>query len=233
MPAKLNTQTRPAALVFDVNETLLDLSEMQEAVNSAYGNELAFKLWFSHLLEYALVENSTNSYHNFSAVGKAAMQMITAVTGKDVPEATQKELLQMIKETKPHPDVAEGLQKLQDAGFLMATLTNSPGKSSFPHLEQVKLKQYFKQMLSVDSVEKFKPAGSTYQFAAQQLDVPLTNLMLVAAHGWDIAGALRAGARAAFIERPGKVLYPLAPTPEIKAPTILELAEKLIQLPKA
>lgn len=42
---------RPAVLLFDVNETLLDLSDMQQAVNKAFDNELAFKLWFAYLLD--------------------------------------------------------------------------------------------------------------------------------------------------------------------------------------
>ncbi|WP_262506332.1 hypothetical protein [Rufibacter tibetensis] len=40
------------------------------------------------------------------------------------------------------------------------------------------------------------------------MNVKLEDIMLVAAHGWDVAGALRAGARAAFLSRPGQALYP-------------------------
>lgn len=112
----------------------------------------------------------------------------------------------------------------------MATLTNSPAKSSVPHLEQVGLKAYFEATLSVDSVEKFKPHASPYQYAADQLGVKLEEVMMVAAHGWDMAGAHRAGARAAFISRPGQVLYPLAPEPELSAPTLTDLADALISM---
>lgn len=221
---------RPAVLLFDVNETLLDLSEMQKAVNQTYGNELTFKLWFSHLLEYALVENSTNTYHDFSKVGQAAMKMVTEITGKDVSDARQKELVEMVKETKPHADVIPGLQKLKSMGFRMATLTNSPAKSSIPHLEKVGLKSFFDETFSVDSVEKFKPHGSPYQYAADKMGVKLGDVMMIAAHGWDMAGALRAGMRASFISRPAQALYPLAPEPELTAPTLSELAEKLENL---
>ncbi|GHA66869.1 haloacid dehalogenase type II [Pontibacter akesuensis] len=225
-----SSKSRPAVLLFDVNETLLDLSDMQRAVNKTFDNELAFKLWFSHLLEYALVENATNEYHTFSEVGQAAMKMVTKVIGQDVPEAKQKELVEMVKQTQPHPDVIPGLKKLQEAGFRMATLTNSPSKSSIPHLESVGLKEFFEETFSVDSVKKFKPDSSPYQYAADQLGVQLGDVMMVAAHGWDMAGALRAGARAAFLSRPGQTLYPLAPEPELTAPTLSELADKLVKL---
>ncbi|GAB3528514.1 haloacid dehalogenase type II [Pontibacter brevis] len=221
---------RPALLLFDVNETLLDMSDMQKAVNKAFNNELAFKFWFAQLLEYSLVENVTGTYHDFSEVGQAAMRMTTAVTGQDVSEEKQKELVAMVKSTQPHPDVIPGLQKLQKAGFRMATLSNSPAKSSVPHLEKVGLKDFFEATLSVDGVEKFKPHPSPYQYAADQLGVKLEEVMMVAAHGWDIAGALRAGARAAFLSRPGQVLYPLAPTPELTAPTLSDLADTLVAM---
>jgi 2-haloacid dehalogenase len=54
--------------------------------------------------------------------------------------------------------------------------------------------------------------------------------MLIAAHGWDIAGALWAGLRAAFLSRPGAQLYPLAPAPEIVEPDLSKAAGRLIQM---
>ena len=54
--------------------------------------------------------------------------------------------------------------------------------------------------------------------------------MLVAAHGWDIAGAKQAGWQAAFIARPGKVLYPLAIAPDT---VVGGLDELVTQLPDA
>ncbi|MCC9137154.1 haloacid dehalogenase type II [Pontibacter silvestris] len=227
----LNTsKIRPALLLFDVNETLLDMSAMQKAINETFHNELAFKLWFSHLIQYALVENVTDTYHNFSEVGQAAMHMISEITGQHVSEAKQKELVEMVKSTQPHPDVIPGLEKLREAGFRMATLTNSPAKSSVPHLDAVGLKSFFEETFSVDSVEKFKPHSNPYQYVAEQMEVKIEDVMMVAAHGWDMAGALRTGARAAFISRPGQTLYPLAPEPELTVPTLTELAEKLIKM---
>lgn len=221
---------RPTVLLFDVNETLLDMSAMQKAVNETFNNELAFKLWFSQLIQYSLVETVTGQYHDFSKVGQAAMRMTVEILGQDVSETKQKELVEMVKKTQPHPDVIPGLEKLREAGFRMATLSNSPSKSSVPHLEEAGLKGFFEATLSVDGVEKFKPDASSYQYAADKLDVKLGDVMIIAAHGWDIAGALRADARAAFISRPGQALYPLAPEPELTAPTLLDLAEKLIKM---
>ena len=46
----------PRVIVFDVNETLLDLAPVAAAVRECLGGEeQAFRLWFSRLLHYSLV----------------------------------------------------------------------------------------------------------------------------------------------------------------------------------
>ena len=54
------------------------------------------------------------------------------------------------------------------------------------------------------------------------------DLRMVAAHAWDILGALQAGCRGAFIARPGKVLYPLGPKPDIVTPDFLAFADAML-----
>ena len=51
---------------------------------------------------------------------------------------------------------------------------------------------------------------------------------VVAAHAWDVVGALQAGCVAAFVARPGKVLYPLGPKPDIIGPHFGAVAEQIV-----
>ncbi len=60
------------------------------------------------------------------------------------------------------------------------------------------------------------------------MSVNVSDAMLVAAHGWDIAGALQAGMQAAFIEREGQSLYPLSPKPAFTGKDLVEIANKII-----
>ena len=53
---------------------------------------------------------------------------------------------------------------------------------------------------------------------------------LIAAHAWDIVGAMRAGCAGAFVARPGAVWYPLAPPPDAVAPDLIAVAERIIAL---
>jgi len=89
---------------------------------------------------------------------------------------------------------------------------------------------FFEQLLSIAEIEKYKPDLGTYRWAAEKTGVAVGDCMLIAAHGWDITGALRAEMRAAFLARLGKSLYPLAPEPEIVGKDLIEAAGMLIAM---
>jgi len=117
-----------------------------------------------------------------------------------------------------HPDVRDGLQTMRDAGLRLVTLTNSAPAAVQQQLTNAGLIAFFERSFSVDTVRRFKPAAEAYQLVADSLGISIDRLRLVAAHAWDIVGALRAGCAAAFVARPGKVLYPLGPKPDITGP---------------
>ncbi|WBA42635.1 haloacid dehalogenase type II [Hymenobacter canadensis] len=219
---------RPKLLLFDVNETLLDLSKLQMAINQEFKSEFAFKQWFSLLLQYSLVDTTTAAYHDFGQIGAAALDMLAQALGQPArPETRKKELLGLITELPPHPDVVPALTRLQKAGFRMATLTNSSGPAVKKQIAYAGLSSFFEQLLSVDAVQRYKPHPDTYRMACQTLKTAPADTLLIAAHGWDTAGAVRAGLQAAFVARPGQAQYPLAAAPAYTGPTIGDIARQL------
>lgn len=86
--------------------------------------------------------------------------------------------------------------------------------------ESAGLTEYFDERLSIEDIGKFKPFLDTYAWGASKMGVKPEEFMLIAARGWDIAGELWAGWRAAFVSRPGQQQYPLAAEPEIAAPNL-------------
>jgi 2-haloacid dehalogenase len=127
-----------------------------------------------------------------------------------------------------HPDVEGALQMLRDAGLRLVTLTNSAPAAVQQQLTNSGLSRYFEQAFSVDAVRRFKPAPEVYASVADALAIPVGELRLVAAHAWDIWGALRAGYAAAFVSRPGKALCPLAPKPDIVGRDLLDVARQIV-----
>jgi 2-haloacid dehalogenase len=126
--------------------------------------------------------------------------------------------------------VAESLAQLKEAGFRLATLTNSAPKVLEAQLHNSGLATYFDRMLSVDAVGKFKPDPATYHMAASELSVTTNQLRLIAAHNWDTTGAIRAGCRAAFVARPGMVLGPLDEKPDLIGHDLTEVVTQIMQV---
>lgn len=224
----MNQSNKPKLLLFDVNETLMDLNPMRESINKAFASDAAFAQWFNLMLQYSLVDTVTGNYHDFATIGKGTLRMLAQKMDKAVDEEKMQQLLGMIKELPPHPDVVPGLQKLKQAGYRLAALTNSAPDVLQAQMQHAKLSEYFEQTLSIDAARKYKPHPDAYAYALKQLGVAAEETMMVAAHGWDITGALAAGLQAAFVSRPGHALYPLAPAPQLTGPTLESIAAQLI-----
>lgn len=216
-------------ILFDVNETLLDLQPLKSAVNNLLENENGFQHWFGQLLQYSLVDNCTNNYHDFIVIAGATLDMAATTNGKKLTGTEKNNTLQIIKKLMPHADVIPGLTMLKQNGFRLATLSNSPLQTSVAQLAFAKIDLYFEAILSVDAVKKYKPSPEPYFYAAETLKASVNEIMLVAAHGWDIAGAANAGMQTAFINRPSQSVYPLAAQPTYHENDILLLAKKLVQ----
>jgi 2-haloacid dehalogenase len=223
--------TRPhRVLLFDVNETLLDMSPLKRAIGKAFGSPHAFRQWFGLLLQYSLVDTVTGQYHDFGTIGEAALDMTANMLEQKCLKPVHKQrLMGLLKELPPHKDVPKALKLLQDAGYSLIAFTNSPRQVLDAQLAYAGIISYFEQGLSVEMVRRYKPDGYTYRAAVQHLGVAPNEALLVAAHGWDVAGAQRAGLAAAFVARPGQTLYPLAPLPTYQGATLLDVARQLVR----
>ncbi|WP_411825584.1 haloacid dehalogenase type II [Luteolibacter sp. AS25] len=219
--------TRPKVIFFDVNETLLDLGQMRESVGKALdGREELLPLWFSTMLHYSLVDTVTGRYHGFADIGVAALMMTAETNGIELTEEAAREaIVTPLRSLPPHPDVKEGLQSLKDQGFRLISFTNSSNKGVKTQFENAGLIEFFEARLSVEDEKVYKPALASYEWALKQANVKPEEAMMVAAHGWDIAGVKAAGMTGVFVTRPGKALYPLAIPADKKVATITELAE--------
>ncbi|MGB3633347.1 MAG: haloacid dehalogenase type II [Rubrobacteraceae bacterium] len=214
--------------VFDVNETLLDLEALDPHFERVFGDAAVRKEWFGQMIQSAFVSTITGAYSDFGSIGGAALQMTAERHGIEVSEEDRNSILTTVPQLPPHPEVREALDRLRDAGFRLATLTNSTQQVADNQMENSGLGEYFEQILSADTVQRLKPAPEPYNLAAEKLGVEIGDIRLVAAHAWDVAGALRAGCAAAFVGRPGKVPDPLVALPDVVGDDLLEVANGII-----
>lgn len=218
---------RPSVILFDVNETLLDLQPLEECIDAVLLENGASRLWFTTMLQYSLVLTVSGQYQAFADVGAATLRMMARNREVVLSEADAKQALKPMLTLPPHPDVRDALQRLKQSGFRLASLTNSSSAGCKAQLEYAGLTDLFNRQLSVESVGKFKPHADVYRWAAAEMGVAPSECMLVAAHAWDVAGAAWAGMKTAFIERAGSQAFPLAPTPDISASDMNGLCQQL------
>ncbi len=219
----------PKVIFFDVNETLLDLTAMRSSVGEALGGrDDLLPLWFSTMLHHSLVDSTTGRFHTFGEIGVASLLMVAEIEGIELTkEQAKTAIVTPLRNLPPHPDVRDGLQALKDKGYKLVSLTNSSNQGVYTQFKNADLLSYFDERLSVEDINLYKPDTRTYEWAIEKMGIAAEDAMLVAAHGWDIAGAKQAGWQAAFIARPGKVLYPLAIAPDTAVSRLDELASQL------
>ena len=215
-------------LIFDVNETLLDLSPLKPHFQLTFGDANVMKHWFLTLLHSSLTVTLADDYKDFGKLAGAALDVVAKIRNVSLTDEDRKTILETIKKLPPHADVPESLERLHSNGFRLFTLTNSPPETLRAQMENSGLLEYFEDTFSVEDVRKFKPAIATYQSVAKKLGVEPSEMRMIAAHDWDIAGATNAGCQTAYIAREGKVYNALYKKPDISGKDLNEVAEKIL-----
>jgi 2-haloacid dehalogenase len=219
---------RHRVLVFDVNETLLDLRALDPHFGRVFGDPAVRREWFATMLQSALLLTITGPYFDFGSHFRAALALTAERRGVTVSEADEKAILGEVRRLPAHPDVRESLTRLREAGFRVAALTNSIGLVEEAQLTNAGIRDLFDEALTADDAKRLKPAPEAYAAAASKLGVPLNRVRLIAAHAWDVAGAMRAGCAAAFVARPGALWNPLLEKPDVWGKDLREVADQII-----
>ena len=213
-------------LAFDVNETLLDLRALDPPFAAAFGDAALRPQWFALMLQVAFAGGLTGSYVDFTTAQRSALAMLAARQKVTLAPAQSDAIVIGLRTLPPHSEVREAMARL-GRRFRLVALTNSPKDVAEAQMRNSGLRDLLESVYSADEVRKLKPAPEPYRMVAERTGVPVGDVRLVAAHGWDVAGALAAGCRAAFVARPGAVLYPHGPQPDVIAPDLARIADAL------
>ena len=195
---------KPSVIVFDVNETLSDMSPMAQRFEEVGAPGHLAKLWFATLLRDGFALTAAGDKQPFAGVGAEALRGI--FTGMEL----NRELAPAVQHVMSgfiglglHPDVKEGVRALQSAGYRLATLTNGSTQVAEKLLTDAGVRDSFERLLSVEDAPAWKPGKAAYDYAASACGVTPGQMLLVAVHPWDIHGASRAGLATAWINRTG------------------------------
>ncbi|CAN5274568.1 haloacid dehalogenase type II [soil metagenome] len=225
------SDTPPVRVIaFDVNETLLDLRALDQPFEELLGDSSLRGQWFAQMLQLSFVGGLTGEYIDFRRAQEAALRMVAQRMGRDVPASSIVAMIDRMSALPPHPEVAGALAQLRTTALRVVALVNSRHDVGEAQLRNAGLREYFDDVISADEVQSPKPSPAPYRLVAERSELPIGAVRLVAAHSWDIAGALAAGARAAFVARPGMVLNPIGAQPDIVGPDLEQVVRRIIEV---
>jgi 2-haloacid dehalogenase len=221
-------RARPEVVAFDVNETLLDLAPVGAALVELGQPEHLLPQVFGRTLLTGVAGTVTGTWFPFRAAFDAALAQATELSAAD-----RARVADAFTELVPHPDVEPALRRLAEAGVRAVTLSHgSPGVAE-AGLERAGLTPLVERTMTSESIRAWKPAREVYLWAAGSCGVAPERLALVAAHGWDVQGAVRAGLTGAWFPR-GERAYPDVYEPaHVTAASLPEAVEALLALPEA
>jgi len=217
-----------AVIAFDVNETLLDLRVLDDVFEDVFGSAAVRAQWFGQMLQLSFVGGLTGRYVDFTTAQQASLRMVAERLGRPVTTEQVSDVVERMTTLPPHPEVPSGLAALRAAPLKVVALTNSVQDVAEAQLRNAGLAGYFDTIMSADNVKRLKPAPEPYQAVAHAFDVEPAQVRLVAAHSWDVSGALAAGCQAAFVARPGMVLSPIGDQPDIVEPDIARVVHRIL-----
>lgn len=215
-------------IVFDVNETLLDLESVTPVFERIFGDGGVMRLWFADLILYSQALTLAGVYVPFTDIGAAVLEMLARTRGITISDADKANLTDTFATMPPHPEVPAALDKLGKAGFRLFTLTDNLLEVQTRQLTHGGIVDKFERRFSVDQAGHHKPSPQAYAYVEGQLRAEPAEMLLIASHTWDTIGALGAGWHAALIKRPGNDVLPVGPQPEVVGADLNDVADQLI-----
>lgn len=199
----------PSVIVFDVNETLSDMSPMAGRFAEVGAPRHLAPLWFAGLLRDAFALTAAGTSERFAVLAEGTLRTVLhgavgqgAELDRDVDAAVE-HVLAGIRELPVHADVPDGLRALRATGRRLVTLSNGSAQVAERLLGAAGVREEFDGLLSVEDAGVWKPAAGAYAHAARRCGTEPADMLLVAVHPWDIDGAARAGLATAWVDRTG------------------------------
>jgi 2-haloacid dehalogenase len=216
-------------IVFDCNESVLDLTTVTPVFQRLFGQPGAMRLWFRELITYSQALTIAGVYVPFTDIGGAVLEKIASSKGVKITTADRQELTDQFATMPPYADVPGALRRLKAAGFHLFTLTDNTAAISSRQLTHGGLLDLFDRRFSVDDTAKrHKPAPEAYTEVTRALGVSSSEMCMVACHTWDTIGAQAAGWEAALIKRVDNDVLGVGPQSHIVGNDLNDVADQLI-----
>jgi 2-haloacid dehalogenase len=210
-------------IVFDMYGTIVDLGAVASVCNEVTSDPLAFNtLWRAKQLEYTFLRSLMGRYRDFWKVTEEALEFTLQRFAIQVSSEQRRHLMDAWLHPSPYPEVAAALPRLKEK-YLLAILSNGTAKMLLAGLDRNGLRQYFRRIMSTDSVKLYKPSPKVYQLALKHMQLKKGEILFVSSNSFDVSGAKNFGFKVCWISRLGIPLDPLGPKPDLVVQNFDEL----------
>ncbi len=190
------------ACVFDAYGTLFDVHAPAAALSAELGEQASniSTQWRAKQLQYTWLRSLMGCYADFSRVTADALDYVLAANGlADNP--VRDRLLTLYTALAAYSDAEPCLRTLKSASARTGILSNgSPGMLAAA-VTSAKLGALFDYILSVESVQVYKPSPKVYELAPNAFGVEAGEIAFISANGWDCSGAAAYGFHVIHVNR--------------------------------
>lgn len=223
---QVNSNTK--VIVFDVNETLSDLSPLAARFIDVGAPASLARLWFASVLRDGFALTVAGNSRPFAEISREVLRVIlpTAGLAGNLDDAAS-HIMSGFAELMVHPDVVPAVHRLGEDGRRLVTLSNGAIPVAERLLSDAGVRDRFEQVLSVEDSGAWKPARQAYEYAARSCVLELAEMLMVAVHPWDIDGAARAGMLTAWLDRSEEHYPSVFEQPTYRVSSLEQLADLL------
>lgn len=218
---------RPGVVAFDVVQTLMSLEPLRERLTDVGLAGSTLDRWFDRILRDGMALTLAGDYAPFPELARSALRTLA---GDELPDEAVEHVLAGFGELPAQPDAEPAMRTLSDAGISLVCLSNGPAESTTDFLKRSALDRHVEQVISVEDVRRWKPAGEVYRHALERIGRPAEEVALVAVHAWDCHGARRAGLTTGWASRLERNVPETFDRPDVMGSDLVEVAERLLEL---
>ena len=195
-------------LAFDIFGTVLDLTGSLVAPTDRFLKELGSDLTGVDFYPQWRARQRIEQYQDtlvmlghsgYLETCRRALAYALRANGVEFRPEQVEEFMAIWQDLSPYPDSLTGLRRLSKTYRLVALSNGEP--DYLLHLARNRIGFEFDKIISVEEAGAFKPHPAVYRAAARLMDVEPAEVMMVAAHSFDIMGARACGFRGAYVNR--------------------------------
>ncbi|WP_034551907.1 haloacid dehalogenase type II [Carnobacterium funditum] len=217
-------------VLFDMNETLLDLSVLKEKFGKHFEDKYVLNYWFAKLLHSSTVIGGMDEYTDFGKLSEAALESVFLESGKELTDEIKTDILGSFRNLPAYDDVPAALKLLRDNDIKVISVTNSSYKMVKEQLIHSGLIDLFDSYYSVESVQKYKPFKDIYHYVMNEENIHADETVMVATHDWDLFGAKKVGLVTAYIKRKEDQYNPYYLKPDMSNRNLVDLVGEIIKI---